>query len=178
MIIGRIALFFALLFGIATTQMPEFWQQYRQRLGGAIDELTAIVAQFDTQATAQSLTEPAAIARLEQSSDPLVQGRGDEMQRIIARLAKLHRAAAAFNDPNIAGRWTVLFETFDPYIAKRTYEAFQPAVPTTPEGFIAGIIGFIVGGGLVHLIGLPIRHRHKLFGLRPKPGTPKPYVKA
>jgi Protein of unknown function (DUF2937) len=178
MIIGRIALFFALLFGLASTQMPEFWQQYRQRLGGAIDELTAIVAQFDTQAAAQNLAPDAAVARLEASPDPLVQGRGDEMQRIIARLAKLQRAAAAFNDPNIAGKWTTLVKTFDPYIAERAYETFQPAIPTSTDGFIAGIIGFIVGGGIVHLIGLPIRHRHKLFGRRSKPGAAEPLVKA
>jgi hypothetical protein len=178
MIISRIALFFALLFGLASTQMPEFWQQYRQRLGGAIDELTAIVAQFDTQASAQNLTPDAAIGRLEANSDPLVQGRGDEMQRIIARLAKLRRAAAAFNDPNIADKWATLVKTFDPYIAERAYETFQPAIPTSTEAFIAGIIGFVVGGGIVHLIGLPIRHRHKLFRRRSKPDTAEPLVKA
>ncbi len=178
MIIGRIALFFALLFGLASTQMPEFWQQYRQRLGGAIDELTAIVTQFDTQAASQNLTPDVAITRLETSPDPIAQGRGEEMHRIIARLAKLRHAAAAFNDPNIAGKWTTLIQTFDPYIAERTYEAFQPAIPTSADGFIAGVIGFIVGGGIVHLIGLPIRHRHKLFGQRSKTDNAEPYVKA
>lgn len=134
MIIGRIALFFALLFGIATTQMPEFLQQYRQRLGGAIDELTMIVAQFDAQSAGQNLTEDAAIARLEANPDPLVQGRGDEMQRIVARLAKLRRAATAFNEPDIADKWGTIAATFDPHIAARAYETFQPAVPTTGEG--------------------------------------------
>jgi Protein of unknown function (DUF2937) len=178
MIIGRIALFFALVFGLASTQMPEFWQQYRQRLGGAIDELTAIVTQFDAQAAGQNESPDAAIAHLEASPDPLVQGRGDEMARIIARLEKLRRSAAAFNDPNIAGKWVTLIKTFDPYIAERTYETFQPAIPTTADGFIAGVIGFIVGGGIVHLIGLPIRHRHKLFGKRPKTDNAEPYAKA
>jgi hypothetical protein len=177
LIVGRIALFVALLFGLATTQMPEFWQQYRQRLGGAIDELTAIVAQFDAQSATQNLTEAAAIDRLETNPDPLVQGRGDEMQRIIERLAKLRRAAAAFNDPNIAGKWWALMETFDPRIATRAYETFQPAVPVTADGFFAGVIGFIVGWGLVHLIGLPIRHRHKLFGRRPETDAAEPLVK-
>lgn len=178
MIIGRIALFFALLLGMATTQMPEFWQQYRQRLGGAIDELTAIVAQFDKDAAGQSLTPAAAITRLEANSDPLAQARGDEMKRILARLAKLQRAAAAFNDPDIAGRWMMLCKTFDPYIAGRTYQTFQPAVPTTVEGFVAGIIGFLVGGGIVYGIGLPIRHRHKLFGRRSRSKAAEPYAEA
>jgi hypothetical protein len=177
MIIGRIALFFALLFGLASTQMPEFWQQYRQRLGGAIDELSAIVSQFDTQAARQNLTPDAAIAHLEANPDPLAQGRGDEMQRIMARLEKLRHAAAAFSDPNIAGKWTTLVKTFDPYIAERAYETFQPAIPTSADGFIAGVIGFIVGGSIVHLIALPIRHRYKLFGQRSKTDNAEPYVK-
>jgi len=166
MIIGRIALFFAMLFGLASTQAPEFWQQYRQRLGAAVDELSAIVAQFDAQNAQQHLSESAAVDHLEHSPDPVVQGQGDEMQRFIARLARLRRAQAAFDEPNLAVRWLKLASAFDVSIAERAYAAYQPAVPATAEGFIAGLIGFIIGGGLVHLIGLPIKHRHKLFGRR------------
>jgi hypothetical protein len=169
MIIGRIALFFAFVFGFTATQAPEFWQQYQQRLGGAIDELAAIVGQFDKDATAQRLDESQAIDRLEENSDPLAQGRGVEMQHLVDRLAKLRHAAAAFNPPNVISKWIALAQTFDPTIAARAYEAYQPAIPTTPDGFISGIIGFVIGGGLVHLIGLPIRHRKKLFGPRAAP---------
>ncbi len=173
MTIGRIALFFAFIFGLASTQAPEFWQQYQQRLGGAIDELAAIVGQFDTEAKAQHLDEKQAIARLESDPDPLAQGRGAEMQHIIDRLAKLRHGAAAFNSRNVLSKWMALAETFDPTIAARAYEAYEPAVPTTPDGFISGLIGFIIGGGLVHLVGLPIRHRKKLFGHRPAPDVVK-----
>jgi Protein of unknown function (DUF2937) len=71
-----------------------------------------------------------------------------------------------------------LFQTFDPYIAGRTYETFQPAVPTSTEGFVAGLVGFVVGGGLVHLIGLPIRHRHKLFRRRAATNAAEPLAKS
>ena len=168
MILNRIALFFAFVFGFASTQAPEFWQQYEQRLGGAIDELAAIVSQFDTQAGAQHLNEQQAVARLEANADPLAQGRGAEMQHLIDRLARLRRAQAAFNSPNVLSKWIALAATFDPTIAARAYEAYQPAVPTTPDGFISGVIGFILGGGLVHLIGLPIRHGKKLLGRKPE----------
>lgn len=169
MILGRVALFFAFLFGFTATQAPEFWQQYQQRLGGAIDELAAIVAQFDKDAAAQHVDESQAVTRLEANSDPLAQGRGVEMQHIIDRLAKLRRAAAAFNSSNVVSKWIALARTFDPAIAARAYEAYQPAVPTTTDGFISGLIGFVIGGALVHLIGLPIRHRKKLFGRRAEP---------
>jgi len=41
---------------LAGSQIPEFAQQYRQRLGGAIDELNRMIAQFDSEAAGQSLT--------------------------------------------------------------------------------------------------------------------------
>jgi len=163
MIIRRLALFFAMISGLLTTQMPEYWQQYRQRLEGAIDELSAIVAQFDADNAAHNLSQSAGIAHLEESTDPLVRARGVQMEHIIHRLGRLKRADTAFHDKNAIEKWWMLTTTFDPTIAARAYETYQPAVPTTMDGFIAGVIGFFIGGGLIHLLGLPIRYRHKIF---------------
>jgi hypothetical protein len=55
----------------------------------------------------------------------------------------------------------VLAEDFDPKIAARAYQAYEPAVPTTSEGLIAAVVGFIFGGGLIHLIAWPIRRRRQ-----------------
>jgi hypothetical protein len=169
MILNRIALFFAFVFGFASTQAPEFWQQYEQRLGGAIDELQAIVTQFDNNAAAQHLDEAQAIKRLEANSDPLAQGQGAEEQRIVDRLARLKKAQAAFHSTNVVSKWIALAENFDPTVAERAYAAYQPAVPTTSDGFISGLIGFVVGWILTHVISLPVRHHKKIFGPRQKP---------
>jgi Protein of unknown function (DUF2937) len=166
MIIRRLALFFAMLFGFATTQLPEFAQQYRQRLGGAIDELAAIVEKFDQESVAQGLSEAGGIARLEANADPLAKERGEDMATTIARLANLRRAEAAFDSRNSFAKWQTLVTTFDPRIAARAYETYQPAVPATYDGLIAGIIGFVIGGALTHLFGLPIKYRHSLFRRR------------
>ena len=163
MIIRRLALFFAMLSGVVTAQMPEYWQQYRQRLEGAIDELSRIVTQFDAENAAYKLTRREGIAHLEASPDPLVKARGVQMQHIVWRLQKLQRIDAAFDDKNLPAKWWTLATTFDPAIAARAYEAYQPAIPTTVDGFMAGLVGFFVGGGLVHLLGLPIHYRHKIF---------------
>ena len=42
-----VAFVIGLLLGFVLSQTPEFAQQYRQRLGGAVDELQRIVLQFD-----------------------------------------------------------------------------------------------------------------------------------
>jgi Protein of unknown function (DUF2937) len=175
MIIRRLALFFAVLSGLLTTQMPEYWQQYRQRLEGAIDELSSIVARFDADNAAHNLSQSQGIAHLESSSDPLVVDRGVQMEKMVLRLQRLKQADFAFDEHNLPRKWWTLATNFDPTVAVRAYETYQPAVPTTSEGFIAGMIGFFVGGALVHLIGLPIRFRHKLFRRRDRTdGVPRP----
>jgi hypothetical protein len=163
MIFRRFALFVAMFSGLLTTQMPEYWQQYRQRLEGAIDELTAIVTQFDKDSARQGMTEGAGIAHLKANTDALARSRGDAMQHAARRLARLKRADTAFNDKNLPEKWWTLATNFDPSVAARAYQTYKPAVPTTWEGFIAGIVGFFVGGALIHLLALPIRYRHKIF---------------
>ncbi len=53
-----VGLAFGLLGGLVASQAPEFAQQYRQRLGGAIDELNRVVDALrrDARATGQSRT--------------------------------------------------------------------------------------------------------------------------
>ena len=41
---------FGLAGALTLSQAPEFAQQYRQRLGGALDELRRVVADFDADA--------------------------------------------------------------------------------------------------------------------------------
>ena len=52
----RLAVAIGLLFALIGAQGPEFSQQYRQRLGGALDELSRIVAEFDADAARQAIT--------------------------------------------------------------------------------------------------------------------------
>jgi hypothetical protein len=159
MIIGRIALFVGLLFGTAATQLPEFEQQYRQRLGGAIDELTAIVQKFDSDSAEQGLSEAAGIARLQENPDIFIRGRGNQMQDIVSRLQRLQRTAESFENSGQFGRLVLLAENFDLRVARRAYEGFEPAVPVTAEGFVTGLIGFLVGGGLTRFLLSPFGRR-------------------
>jgi len=56
--------------GLATfSQAPEFSQQYKQRLGGAINELATVVRQFDEDATSQGLTRQEALDTLQTSQE-------------------------------------------------------------------------------------------------------------
>ena len=58
MLARRLALAIAVLAGLIGSQGPEFAQQYRQRLGGALEELNRIVSEFDAEVQRQNLTRP------------------------------------------------------------------------------------------------------------------------
>jgi len=158
-LLRRLGLAISLLCGLLAAQLPEFAQQYRQRLGGAIDELTAIIAQFDTEATANGLTRLEGIARLQNNTDPLVNGRGTAMRETIARAARLAEQRDEFARLGNFGRVAALFSSFDSGIAKNAYASFEPAMPATSEGVVAGLIGFFGAGLSYHLLSWPLRRR-------------------
>jgi hypothetical protein len=157
----RIALLIGLVFAAVASQLPEFAQQYRQRLGGALDELNAQVARFDADASQSGITRDEGVIRLQKSDDRFVQERGEQARDTITRRDRLQRQSAGFANAGPVTRLIILAGDFDPTVARGAYQAFEPGVPVTSEGIIAGIVGFVLGGGLVHLIARPLRRRRR-----------------
>jgi hypothetical protein len=153
----RLALAIGLLFGLIGTQGPEFSQQYRQRLGGALDELRRIVDAFDAEAASRSLTPAEGIARLKENADPLARERGADIESDIAREARLERAITEMKDAGPLDRLVVMARDFDPAIAGETLRSFEPAVPVTSESGVVGGLALIFGWGATHVCAWPIR---------------------
>jgi len=161
MLIRRLALAIGLLFALVGVQGPEFAQQYRQRLAGAIDELQRIVAEFDAEAAQHSLSPQQAMARLQSNPDPLARERGEAAEADQSRLARLQQAFADLRDAAPVSRLLTFVEEFDPDTASRTLADFEPAAPTTTEAFIVGGVTGIIGWALTHLGALPVRRAFK-----------------
>jgi hypothetical protein len=159
MFVRRLALAIGLLCGLIGTQGPEFAQQYRQRLAGAIDELSRIVGVFDDEAASHALTPHEAIARLRDNPDPLARERGTDVANDISRLDRLKASLAAFRDSGDWRRLVALAEDFDPSVARAAWSDFEPAVPTTTEALVIGGLALVWGWGATHLCAWPIR-RH------------------
>jgi hypothetical protein len=159
MILARIALFFGLLSGLLATQVPEFVEQYRQRLGGAIDELTAVVSRFDQDSASEGLSRQDALTRMRANTDRLVQRDATAKQETIDRLARLRQAQEAFRHEGPVARLGTFVTAFDARLAAGTWHDFEPAVPTSAEGLGLGLLGFIVGGGAVHVASHPLRRK-------------------
>lgn len=161
MLARRFALAVGLLLGFAFSQVPEFMQQYRQRLGGAIDELGRVVAQFDAETRAQSLSRDAGIARLRGNADPLAQARGVDIEAAIERRHRLEAQQSDFESAGPVSRFWVFAERLDPDLAGRTYAIFQPAVPVSSSGFAAGACGLVLGYGGTSMMASPFRRRRR-----------------
>lgn len=159
MFFRRIAFAIGVLCGLLGTQGPEFAQQYRQRLAGAIDELSRVVAVFRDEAEQKSLTSGEAIARLEQNADPLARERGADMQYDIDRLARMKRALTAFTEPGIWRRAATFVADFDAATAGQTWKDFEPAIPTSADALAFGLLALLWGWGATHAVAWPIR-RH------------------
>jgi hypothetical protein len=155
-----------LLGGLITSQAPEYAQQYRQRLGGAADELRRVVQRFDHDAQATGQTREGAIGRLNEHRDELIRRQGDAMRANVERLDRLERQRQAFQTAGPFQRLAVMARDFDPDIARAAYQDFEPAVPTTTEGFVTAGAGFLAGWGLSRLIGIPLGY---LFFRRRRP---------
>jgi hypothetical protein len=162
----RLAVAIGLLFALIGAQGPEFSQQYRQRLGGALDELTRVVSDFDADAARQSITPVEAIARLEGNPDPLAEARGVAIEGDIARQTRLQND---FDQMRTAGTMKRLFAMtldFDPGIASQTLQNFEPAVPITAEALVFAGIALILGWGGTHLCAWPIRRQWRHWRAR------------
>ena len=117
MIRRTLSLAIALLSALTFSQLPEFTQQYSQRLGGAIDELTRVVQRFDKDSVAVSEDRKSALERLGRSPDELARRQSAAMSANIARLDALqaqqaemaiagpfNRIVAFLSDPDPADR--------------------------------------------------------------------------
>jgi len=143
------------------SQFPEYSQQYTQRLGGAVDALGQVVADFDASAAAEGMTRDQALAAM--TGTAFVERRRADMARSFDRHARLRadlealQSAGPFMRAYRGGRLT------DPEIASAALAAYKPAVPVTFDGLVFATTGFGLGAaliwGLLTLVRTPFRRR-------------------
>lgn len=154
---------FSLAAGLATgalcSQAPEFTQQYLQRLAGQVDALTTVVMDFDASALASGLGREEALSQMT-GTDFLIARQAD-MRATFARHARLSDNLAALRAATPLARLAMPHRLADTETAAATWADFQPAVPLTTAGAVAGGAGFAGGAiliaALLSLFRLPAR---------------------
>jgi hypothetical protein len=159
MLARRFAMAIGIAAGLVGSQAPEFAQQYRQRAGGALDELRRIVGGFDADAAKEGLTAADAIGRLEASGDPLVRGRGADIERSIERQDRLAGQLEAMAAAGPLRRLYVMVADMDPDVARGALDAYEPAAPLTSEALVVGGFAALLGWTATHLVAWPMRRR-------------------
>ena len=147
-VIRTFGLALGLIGAVIAAQGPEFAQQYAQRLGGAIDELRRQIETLDSDAKATGNTRESAIETLRRNADALVARRGDAVRYDIERFKSLDaqkQAVDAAGSP--MGRLVAVARDPDMSVARATLKDYQPAVPTSTDGILAGLVGFFLGWG-------------------------------
>jgi hypothetical protein len=140
--------------GIIASQGPEYAQQYRQRLGGAIDELRQVITRFEADAQASGETRESAIVRLRSNTDDFVGRQGAAMQANVERLRNLETHRDTMIQAGPFARVALMVRDGDQDVMEAVYRDFEPALPVTEEGVLSTAIGFVaVWGGLLLLIG-------------------------
>lgn len=153
-IVRIIAFGFGLMGGVTASQGPEFSQQYRQRLGGAIDELQRVIARFDADAQANGEARDNAIARLRSNPDDLVSRQGVAMQANVERLGRLQAHREAMMQAGSFSRIALMVRDGDRDLMGAAYRDFEPAMPVTEEGLLSTAVGFIaIWGGVLLFAG-------------------------
>ncbi len=143
---------------VAFAQLPEFIQQYRQRLGGHLDEARRQLAEFIAIATHAKLSLPQFIERTASNPDATVAQLGGVMRNAVSRVEELAAAQAALSHASLWTKPFVFFSYLDTGIARATWDLYRPAVPTTGEGLVYALAGMLTLLGLYHgLIRYPLR---------------------
>ena len=149
-------LLFGLVGAVLLSQFPEFFQQYVQRLGGRLDEVTNQVSALDKRAAEAGTSTPLYLRDFVLNRDPQVRREGQELQALVQRrvtLADDYQALTGSDRWWRAGRFAT---HFDWDIAATTFRVYQPAMPVTAEAGIYAGAGF--GSGMVIFL--------LVFGLR------------
>jgi hypothetical protein len=137
--------------GAATfSQVPEFMQQYLQRLGGHLDEAGRQLDQLRAAAARSGLTLEQLTAHTAAAGDPAVARLGAVLKEATGRVEALAAAEAAIRHASILARPFVFLGHLDPAIARATWSIFKPALPTTVEGLIYALVGVLVFLGTYH----------------------------
>jgi len=145
----------------ATSQFPEFSQQYIQRLGGAVDALSGVVADFDSSAAAVGLSRADALAQM-QGTDFLDRRRKD-MTATFDRYARLQMDLDQLKSEGPFMRAYHMPNLTDPEIARAAWSDYQPAVPLNFAGAVFAAVGFVMGlavlGVVLRILSWPFRRR-------------------
>jgi hypothetical protein len=153
------------------SQLPEFMQQYLQRLEGHLDEARLQLERFRDAASRSGMTLDQLIAGAGQNPDPAMGRLGGVVRQALERVGQLGSADDALRHASAWSRPFVFAAHVDWAIARATWAIYRPAVPTTAEGLAYAGMGIVLVLGAYHLgVRAPVAAWARRRGRPPAPG--------
>lgn len=126
-------------------------QQYRQRLGGAADELATVVRHFEEDARRSGYDRNTAIGVMAGNSERLIRDQATRWKENIERLQRLRDQEAALKDGVTPASFVAFATNYDKQLFDKTYEAFVPALPLSFAGAVFTITGWLAAYAVMFL---------------------------
>jgi len=123
--------------------VPSFIAQYRQRVGGRLDQVMRDLAPFQQIAQRDfGGSLDALVQHHRDSSDTIFHQEAAAIQQMLDALAQLREAAASL-DTNVYGQFAWLVRHADPDLVHATWSAWRPSFDLSIDG-----LTFAVAAGL------------------------------
>lgn len=141
------------------SQAPTFSQQYMQRLGGQVDELTLQAKAFDATALADGMGREEMLQAM--AVTPLVESQEAMWRSTFARHARLSENLMILRTASPLERLALPHRMADPATIQAVWSDFSPAMPLSVAGVAAAGTGFLGGwagfAALFAVLSLPFR---------------------
>ncbi len=87
---------------------------------------------------------------------------GEDMAGTIERARRLEAQLEAMASSGPLRRLYVMVKDFDPHIARRTLDDYEPAAPLSLEALVAAGVAAVSGWAAIQLCAWPFRRRSRL----------------
>jgi hypothetical protein len=144
--------FFVVFGAFLGSQVPQFLQQYTQRLGGHVAELNYQIEGLKKIASISGKTLDQYIHKFMLNSDPDFVRQGEFIDGMVIRWQELNQALSRLIQASIWERPFVFLKEMDYSIVRSTYQSFQPGLNLTTEGFLYACLGILAGYAFYHLM--------------------------
>lgn len=145
-------------------QLPNFIDQYTQRMGGYYDaqkenlELYQGIADRYYEGDLKKLTEA-----FGESNEPAMKETADELEKISSRVKDLEEGLTILENGTFMRQVVYMIFNVDLKLARGTMKAYTPGMPFTSEGLLSGLVGGVIVSllfnGVVKLVRLPIKKK-------------------
>lgn len=155
-----------ILMALILSQFPTFHQQYLQRLGGHVDELTAQVSALEVRAQQLQMSRYDYIRALKSNPEKTAQSEGIALEDLITRQVRYTQSLERLSTLSMLYVGPVMVMEVEPQVALATIRDFSPALSLTLTGAGYTLFGYVLGYfGLMALFSLV------LFPKRPAPAS-------